>query len=188
MRDHELVEACKKKNRQAQKHLYERFAGQMMAVCMRYGGNRDTAEDMLQEGFITVFEKLWQYTGEGALGGWIRRVMVTTCLEYLRKNKKHQFTEDIEQQEGTSDLSAGVLSDMGFEELLKMISELPPGYRTVFNLFAVEGYSHKEIAELLGITESTSKTQFFKAKAQLRQQIEKTNYASERSGNTTRTQ
>jgi RNA polymerase sigma-70 factor (ECF subfamily) len=109
-------------------------------------------------------------------------------LEYLRKNKKHQFTEDIEQQEGTSDLSAGVLSDMGFEELLKMISELPPGYRTVFNLFAVEGYSHKEIAELLGITESTSKTQFFKAKAQLRQQIEKTKYASERSGNTTRTQ
>lgn len=185
MTESELVEACLKKDRSAQKQLYDRFSRQMMSVCLRYGGNLETAQDMLQEGFIVVFEKLWQYKGEGALGGWIRRVIVTSALENLRKNKKHDLTEEVIDHANSMDVDPEILQNLALESLMQIIQDLPDGYRTVFNLFAIEGYSHKEIAETLKITESTSKTQYFKAKAYLRQQLEQhENREFERRSNT----
>lgn len=145
----------------------------MMAVCMRYAGNPMEAQDMLQEGFIKVFEKLGQFRGDGPLGGWVRRVMVNEALIYLRKNQRHRNIDAINEESDDAPIEASVLDEMGAEELISLIAALPAGYRTVFNLYAVEGYSHKEIADQLGISESTSKTQFHKAKQQLRAQIEK---------------
>lgn len=185
MTESELVEACLKKDRSAQKQLYDRYSRQMMSVCLRYGGNVETAQDMLQEGFIMVFEKLWQYKGEGALGGWIRRVIVTSALENLRKNKKHEMTEEINDHASSMDVDPQALQDLAIESLMKLIQEMPIGYRTVFNMFAIEGFSHKEIAESLNITESTSKSQYFKAKAFLRLQLEQQeNREFERRSNT----
>lgn len=128
---------------------------------------------MLQEGFMKVFEKLGQFRGDGPLGGWVRRIMVNEALIYLRKNQRHRHTDAVDEENDDAPVEASVLADLGAEELIALIAGLPAGYRTVFNLYAVEGYSHKEIAEQLGISESTSKTQFHKAKQQLRAQVEK---------------
>ncbi len=171
MSDRELVDACRKGDRSAQKALYDRFSPRMMAICLRYGGNASTASDMMQEGFITVFEKLGQYSGDGALGGWIRRIMVNTSLLYLRREKKHFFHEDTDAQADFLEEDVSVYAKLATDQLLKLIAQLPDGYRTVFNLYAIEGYSHKEIAAQLGISESTSKTQFFKARKHLQMQI-----------------
>ncbi len=168
MSEQELIDACVKNDRKAQRELYDRFSRQMMAVCLRYAGNPTDASDMMQEGFIRVFEKLEQYKGDGALGGWIRRVMVNSALLQIRKEKKHSFTDEIDEETNVVSTSFDVFSKMAADEILQLVQNLPTGYRTVFNLFAIEGYSHKEIAEQLGISESTSKTQFHKAKIQLR--------------------
>lgn len=172
MSDEELIDRCLRQDATAQKLLYERFASQMMAICVRYAGNPMEAQDMLQEGFMKVFEKLGQFRSDGPLGGWIRRIMVNEALIYLRRMKKHQFAEEIDDDRHDHPLENEVLGAMATDELLQLIAALPDGYRTVFNLFAVEGYSHKEISELLNITESTSKTQYHKARKQLRTLIE----------------
>lgn len=171
MSDRELVDLCMKGDRAAQKKLFDTYSGQMMAVCLRYAGNPSTAGDMMQEGFIKVFDKLSQYKGNGALGGWIRTIMVHSALIYLRKEKKHAFHEPPEEQLGLPDASFDVLAKMSADEILQVVAKLPDGYRTVFNLYAIEGYSHKEIAEQLDISESTSKTQFHKAKQHLRRYV-----------------
>lgn len=171
MSDRELVDACRKGDRGAQKALYDRFSPRMMALCLRYGGDASTAADMMQEGFITVFEKLGQYSGEGALGGWIRRIMVNSALLYIRREKKHFYHEDTEEQADLIQEDVSVYAKLATDQLLELIAQLPDGYRTVFNLFAIEGYSHKEIAAKLGISESTSKTQFFKARKHLQAQV-----------------
>lgn len=172
MSEKELVNNCLKQDRTAQRVLYDRFAGQMMALCMRYAGNQSEAQDMLQEGFIKVFEKLGQFRGDGPLGGWIRRVMVNEALIYLRKQKKHAHVESIDDEVAiASDFQDG-LSVLATEDIIGLIAKLPDGYRTVFNLYAVEGFSHKEIADQLSISENTSKTQFHKAKLHLRKQLE----------------
>jgi RNA polymerase sigma-70 factor (ECF subfamily) len=173
MSDEEMVKRCLRQDAEAQRALYDRFARQMMAVCMRYAGNPMEAQDMLQEGFIKVFEKLGQFRGEGVLAGWVRRIMVNEALIYLRKNKKHQFIDEINDDHEMGHEGVDALETLAVEALLALIAGLPSGYRTVFNLFAVEGYTHKEIAEMLDITESTSKTQFHKAKKQLREQLER---------------
>jgi RNA polymerase sigma-70 factor (ECF subfamily) len=171
MSEHELVEACLKNDRKAQKALYDQYSRQMMAICLRYAGNASAASDIMQEGFITVFEKLRQFKGEGALGGWIRRIMVNTALLYLRREKKFAFHEEPDDHHDAFAAEADVFDKLGTEALLKLIGALPDGYRTVFNLFAIEGFSHKEIADQLGISESTSKTQFFKAKKHLQERV-----------------
>lgn len=142
-----------------------------MAVCMRYCDSREEAEDVLQEGFIKVFDKIGQWQGSGALGGWIRTVIVNTALTHIRTNKKHKYTHDIEDAAEIDNDDVDALSRMNEETLMKLIGQMPSGYRTVFNLFAVEGYGHKEIAESLGISESTSKTQFLKAKNWLKRSL-----------------
>lgn len=171
MSDQELVKECMSGNRIAQKELFDTYSGQMMALCLRYAGNHSEASDMMQEGFIKVFEKLEQYKGKGPLGGWIRRVMVNSALIYIRREKKHSFHEDADEHVGLSDENFDVFAQMAANEILNLVAQLPDGYRTVFNLYAIEGYSHKEIAEQLEISESTSKTQFHKAKLQLRKDI-----------------
>jgi len=172
MSEEELIDACKRNDRKAQRELYDRFSRQMMAVCIRYAGNTSNASDMMQEGFIRVFEKLEQYKGDGALGGWIRRVMVNSALLQIRREKKHSFNDEIDEETNAVSKSFDVFSEMAADEILQLVQNLPTGYRTVFNLFAIEGFSHKEIAEQLGISESTSKTQFHKAKIQLRIDLE----------------
>jgi RNA polymerase sigma factor (sigma-70 family) len=171
MTDREIVEGCLSGNAQMMKVLYDTYSGRMMSLCLRYAGSRDEAKDILQDGFIKVFEKLSQFSGQGALSGWISTIMVNTALIHIRKMKREGIVEDIDDAFYLSNDDHSVLDKMGADELMKLIVAMPPGYRTVFNMFAIEGYSHREIAEELQITESTSKTQFKKAKAYLKKEI-----------------
>lgn len=165
--DAELVSACRAGQSSAQFALFERFKGKMYAVCLRYVGNRDEATDVLQEGFITVFAKLDQYKGTGSFEGWIRQVMVRTALMYLRKAKlrfepvNHLHTNN---EDATAALSIPPEWPNDVELLLEVLSRLPEGCRTVFNLFAIEGYSHTEIAQMLNIAVGTSKSQLAHAR------------------------
>ena len=173
MTDEEILDGCKKNDTGAQKALFDKYSARMMGLCIRYSGNKEEAEDILQDGFIKVCEKLEQYSGKGSLGGWISTVMVNTALVHLRKKKKEGYATDINDATGIDTKDVDVLSKMRADELMELIRRMPSGYRTVFNLFAIEGYGHKEIAILLNVSESTSKSQFFKAKIYLRKQIEK---------------
>ncbi len=165
------MQGCAKESRKHQELLYARFHQKMFAVCYRYAHNRDQALDMLQEGFIKVFNHIGNFSHTGSLEGWVRRIMVNTSINLLRKEKKHVEIEEI--QEKVSTKSASVLDKMSADEILELVKMLPTGYRTVFNLFAVEGYSHKEIAAMLEIAESTSRTQYLKAKNALKVLIKK---------------
>ena len=158
----ELVAACIRNDRLAQKELYDRYARVMMAVCMRYVGDKDRAQDVLQEAFIKVFVSLPSFTGSGSLEGWIRRIVVNTALESLRKCDVMRDAAAIEDAEMR--LSA--------EDLLGVIAALPPGFRTVFNMYAIEGYSHKEIADMLGISEGTSRSQYNRARSLIQKKIQ----------------
>ncbi len=171
MTDQELVQACLKGNSDAQRLLYDKFAPHMMSVCLRYAGNPADAQDMMQEGFIKVFDKLGKFSGTGSLAGWVRMVVINSALIQLRQNKKHLYHDDVEEAHDLSNSDVDVISQLSAKEIVKLIQDMPNGYRTVFNLFAVEGYSHKEIADMMDISENTSKTQFFKAKAWLRKQL-----------------
>ncbi|HEX6334373.1 MAG TPA: sigma-70 family RNA polymerase sigma factor [Flavisolibacter sp.] len=174
--DHQrLVKDCLKGKPAAQRGLYEHFAPLMMPVCYRYTKSVADAEDVLQEGFVKVFRSLHQYKSEGELGAWIRRIMVTTAINYLKKNSRYQtellFTDDhlhaLPYQQPELRMEARELADL--------IRQLPPGYQTIFNLYAVEGYNHVEIGSMLGIQESTSRSQYARARALLIQWIEQKN-------------
>jgi RNA polymerase sigma-70 factor (ECF subfamily) len=180
--EQQLIEGCKKGSRKAQQQVYDAYARYMYGVCIRYIGNRQEAEDVMIEGFMKVFTKVDQYGERGSFKGWIRRIMVNEALGYLRKNKSMYVEVDVARAELEPDY--GMLSGiLEAEDLMKLVQELPVGYRTVFNLYAIEGYSHKEIAERLGIHVNTSKSQLSRARALLQQwlckidhgQISKTN-------------
>lgn len=174
MDDLTLVSECAKGNPKAQRALFDKFAPKMLSVCMRYVRNMDEAEDALQDAFVKVFQKIGEFKMEGSLEGWIRRIMVNTALDALRRNKKQLGDvqlDDVSYKVSFSDYS---FDDMDVNHLLKMIDQLPDGYRVVFNMFAIEGYSHKEIADTLGVTENTSKSQYSRARAFLRNQLEHT--------------
>ncbi len=171
MNEKELVQAVLKGRQTAQKQLFDKYAPQMMTICNRYSNSPDQAADMLQEGFITVFQKLNQFDGSGSLAGWIRRVVVTSSLNVLRKEKKFNYSEEVETAHGVESKFTDAVSQMSFQELTALIQQMPAGYRSVFNLFAIEGYSHKEIASQLEVSESTSKTQYRKAKLYLQKLI-----------------
>ena len=165
----QLVFALKKQKKDAQSYLYEKFAPKMLALCMRYLKDQMLAEDIMIEGFMKIFTKIDSYKGEGSFEGWMKRIMVNECLMKFRGPKVYWVaTEEYE-----SEFSIEAFTSLEAEELHKMISDLPIGYRTVFNMYVVEGYSHIEIAENLGISEGTSKSQLSRAKAILREQIEK---------------
>jgi RNA polymerase sigma-70 factor (ECF subfamily) len=171
MSDQELAKGCIAGNRDAQHLLWKQYSRKMMGVCLRYTDSREEAEDVLQEGFIKVYEKIGQWSEAGPLGGWIRSVMVNTALTHIRSSRKWKHTADIETAEDFDASDIDAVSRMNEEALMKLIESMPLGYKTVFNLFAIEGYSHKEIADSMGITENTSKTQFLKAKNWLKKHL-----------------
>lgn len=171
MSDHEeLIRGCKNGNRSAQEKLFKLYAGKMLGVCVRYFQDRVEAEDVLQDGFIKVFQKIDSFRNDGSFEGWIRKIMVNTALEQYRKNKNLYAVVDAEEVQ--EDLTENFLIEsMDAKYLLKLIHELPSGYKAVFNLYAIEGYGHKEIAELLGISEGTSKSQLARARALLKKKL-----------------
>jgi RNA polymerase sigma factor (sigma-70 family) len=156
-----------KNNAVAQEAFYDRFSPRMLGVCYRFAKNREDAEDMLQEGFIKIFTLLHQFRNEGALEGWIRRIIVHTCINVLKKNKKFADTVDLVHAHGLHTREDLLPSIMQAKQIVECIRILPIGYRTVLNLYAIEGYSHKEIGEMLEIGESTSRSQYTRAKAML---------------------
>jgi RNA polymerase sigma factor (sigma-70 family) len=167
----QLIRGCLDGKRNAQKQFYEYFAPKMMGVCLRYADDVAMAEDFLQEGFIKVFTNLKSYRSEGSIEGWVRRIMVNTALEILRKSDVLKHSVDIETAYSVSDDFPDAFKQLTTAELLKHIQALPAGFRTVFNLFAIEGYGHQEIAEMLNISEGTSKSQYARAKAWLQKRI-----------------
>lgn len=175
MTEENLIKECASGNVLAQKAFYEKFAGKMMGVCLRYARNSDEAEDVLQDAFIKIFNKIPEYVKKGSLEGWVRRIVVNTALDSYRKNKKHQKDIEAGSVDYLLEQKSFIVEELNAQDLLIIINNLPDGYRMVFNLFAIEGYSHKEIAERLGITESTSKSQYSRAKKVLRDILEKKN-------------
>jgi len=163
--EEQLIAGCKEGKPWAQKEIFERYSGVMLSVCVRYVTDRETARDILQDGFIKLYTKIDTFSGSGSFSGWIRRIFVTTSLEYLRQNDALKQRASIEEY-GNSipDNDATILDKISADDLMECISKLPDGYRTVFNLYAIEGYSHPEIAEMLGINESTSRSQFMRAR------------------------
>nr|WP_294944215.1 RNA polymerase sigma factor [uncultured Mucilaginibacter sp.] len=167
----ELVHRCKAGQRKAQELLYKLLAAKMMGVCLRYAADRMEAEDMLQNGFIRVFQKIEDYRGEGSFEGWVRRIMVHSSIEYYRKHHRMMQVVDIEEAGQEPSVNAAAASSLEAKDLLVLIKTLSPGYRMVFNLYAIDGYSHKEIAEIVGISEGASKSQLSRARAILKEQI-----------------
>ena len=167
-----LVKRCINGDQKAQQVLFDRFAPKMLAVCIRYAKDVVQAEDVLQSAFIKVFTKLDSFNG-GSLEGWIRRIMVNTALDEIRKNKKRTQNVTIDAVEFKVESNNFIVEELQAEDLMKIISCMPEGYKVVFNMFAIEGYSHKEIAEQLEISENTSKSQYSRAKAYLRAELER---------------
>jgi RNA polymerase sigma factor (sigma-70 family) len=170
--DEEILKACLQNNGKAQLDFYNHFSSAMYAVCLRYSNTAEDAKDILQDGFIKVFNKLNQYTGKGSLEGWLKRVFINTALEHYRVNKVYQEQTDIEfaYYKPTNDF---LLEQISVKEILLVLNKMAPGYRTVINLYAIEGYSHAEIAEMLGIAEGTSKSQLARARQVLANELEK---------------
>lgn len=162
-----ILAGCIRNNAASQDALYHRFSPRMFGVCYRFAKNREDAEDMLQEGFIRVFTQIHQYRNEGSLEGWIRRIIVHTCINVLKKNKKFADTVDISEAYSLQVREETVPGILQAKEIVECIRLLPLGYRTVLNLYAIEGYSHREIGQMLDIEESTSRSQYTRAKAML---------------------
>ena len=169
--DLKLIESCIKGDRASQKVLYDRLAPRMFPVCIRYVGDRTLAEDILQDGFITLFTHLDSYKGEGSFEGWARKIFVTTALMSLRKKDALKMSDELDAARGMKAEVTTQTQSIGYKELMGLITTLPPGFRTVFNMYAIEGYSHKEIGEMLGISETTSRTQLSRARIWLQNKI-----------------
>lgn len=165
------LDKAKAGDRRAQKAVYDLLAPKMYAVCLRYMGSKEQAEDVLQDGFVTLFSKLGSYLGEGSFEGWARKIFVNTALMSLRKHDVLRQSEDVDAARDIVTPTPTATQDIGYKELLKYISQLPPGYRIVFNMYVIEGYTHKEIAEELGITEVTSRSQLQRARMLLQAKI-----------------
>lgn len=169
-KDTELIEGCRRKNAQAQKSLYDRYAGKLFALCCRYIKEKMEAEDVFIIAFTKILDRMDQFKGEGNFEGWMKRIVVNESLSYLRRNKNMYLEMDIEAADREPDFDK-LDSHLQAEDLMKMIESLPSGYRIVFNLYAIDGYSHKEIAEQLGITENTSKSQLSRARVALQKRL-----------------
>ena len=176
MNDSSLVKKCIEGDQRAQRMLFEKFAPKMLGVCMRYAKNTEQAEDVLQDGFVKVFTKLSHYKGDGSFEGWIRRVIVNTALDQIRKNTKFQDNVALDDVEYKLELKGNVLETLAAEELMVLINDMPTGYKVVFNMFAIEGYSHKEIAKELKVSENTSKSQYSRARAYLKNKLEEIDF------------
>lgn len=167
-----LIESCKSNDREAQYRLYNLLSGKMFAVCLRYAKHREAAEDLLQEGFVKVFTHIDKFRGEGSFEGWVRRIIVNTAVEHYRRSTKMYpmvNVEDVNRDIPWVDTG----ENLELEDLMNMINKLSQGYKTIFNLYVVEGYSHKEIAEMLEISEGTSKSQLARARYLLMEMVKK---------------
>src|ERR1700761_582429 len=167
----QLIDRCKAGERKAQELLYKQFAAKMLGVCMRYAVDRMEAEDMLQNGFIKVFQKIADYRGDGSFEGWVRRIMVHCSIEYYRKHHKMMQVVDLEESGHEPSVNPVAAANLDAKDLMALIQRLSPGYRMVFNLYAIEGYSHKEIGEMMGISEGASKSQLSRARSILKEQV-----------------
>lgn len=171
--EQEMIAGCKAGEAWAQKRIYDLHASAMMSVCVRYVNDRETARDLLQDGFIKLFTKIDSYAGTGSFAGWIRRIFVTTALEYLRQNDALKQSESIEDHSNyIENNDAGILDKISADDLMACISGLSDGYRTIFNLYAIEGYSHAEISDMLNIAEATSRSQFMRARKILQKNVQ----------------
>jgi len=166
-----LVKKCIEGDNRAQKKLFDLFAPKLFGVCLRYMKDHDLAQDTLQDGFVKIFTKLSDYNGKGSFEGWMRRITVNTCLDQLRKDQKLKVNTPIDDVSFLVKDNHWIEEQLTAKDLLKLVESLPDGYRVVFNMFAIEGYSHKEIAEQLNISENTSKSQFSRAKSHLRRKL-----------------
>lgn len=167
MNEHYLINGCLQRDPLAQRELYNRFSPKMLGICYRFAQNKEDAEDMLQEGFVKVFNKIEGFQNKGSFEGWIRKIMVHTCINFLKRNKRFQLTQDISEANEVPAREESIASILQSKQVLECIRLLPLGYRTVLNLYAIEGYSHKEVGDLLEIGESTSRSQFTRAKNML---------------------
>jgi RNA polymerase sigma-70 factor (ECF subfamily) len=175
MTDEHLVEGCISKNINAQRELYERYAKKMLSVCVRYLGDEDEAKDAMHDGFIRLFDKIGKFDSKGSLEGWIRKVFVNTCLERLRKIRKVSY-QSIDNDYGddfqiVDDSISDIDNQLEANELMNCVKELPTLFRSVFNLHAIEGYSHEEIAKILGIASATSRSNYFRARILLQEKV-----------------
>jgi RNA polymerase sigma-70 factor (ECF subfamily) len=167
----ELAQRSRQNDQIAQRLLYESLAGKMLAVCCRYVGDRETAKDVMHDGFIRLFEKLGSFSETGSFEGWARRIFVNISLTHLRKSNVLKFSEPVDDLRLTQTSSDTAFDTLSTNDLLACISSMPHGFRTVFNLFAIEGYSHDEIAEMLHIRESTSRSQYIRARKWLQRRL-----------------
>lgn len=166
MNEKELIAACKKQDRKAQKLLFDRYSSNMLGVCRRYMKNLEEAEDVMVEGFFKVLTKINMYSGQGSFEGWIRRIMINESLMQIRKVNHFRYTEEIDANIDLPEAPT-IVEELAAQEIIQLMDELPTGYRTVFNLYVVEGYKHREIAEELGISINTSKSQLILAKKRM---------------------
>ena len=171
MTEQELIQACKKNSRKAQQKLFDLYSPKMNGVLKRYLRSREDAEDVLVEAFFKVFTNLDRFRGDGSFEGWIRRIVVNEALMFLRK--QHNFNMTVEITDFDQPVRLNVMDDLAVKDIMKLMGQLPTGYRTVFNLYVIEGYKHREIADLLGISINTSKSQLILAKKRLKALIEK---------------
>jgi len=169
--ERELIDGCVNGERNAQRRLYEKFSPRMLAVCIRYVGDRETAKDVLQDAFIILFNKIGTYKGDGSFEGWVRKIFVNTALMHIRKNDVLKFSEEIEAVNGNDLVDSNILEKLESKDIMKLISEMPYGFRTVFNLYIFEGYSHQEIAKALNISEGSSRSQLSRSRVWLRDKI-----------------
>lgn len=174
MEDEQLILGCKKQDRRCQQRIYEKYAPVMYGICLRYSADAHTAQDLLHDGFMKVFSHINSYEGKGSFEGWMKRVFINMSLEVIRKGKIQKiYTEDIERVPDLENLPDQIDNSDEISEsvLLGMIQTLPQGYRTVFNMYAIEDYSHKEIGQMLGIAEGTSRSQYIRARQLLQLKI-----------------
>lgn len=171
LNEYDLIQGSINGDRQIQELLYNRFSAKMYAICLRYSGNTDDAQDLLQEGFIKVFKNLNKFRGDGSFEGWLRRIFVNTSIEHFRR-KVNLYSVTEAHEVNIEDKETNVLDNLAEKDIMDMIQQLSPGYRAVFNLHVIEGYSHKEIADMLEINEGTSKSQLARAKSVLRKMVE----------------
>ena len=171
MDEKQLIDGCKSGNRKAQQALYDKYSKRMMAICLRYVKNTEDARDLLQDGFVKLFTNIHQYTGDGVFDAWVRKIFVNCALERLRQQDVLREADDITEMEYSDIPDDSTVADLSAEEIMAYVRSLPDGFRTVFNMFAIEGYSHKEIGEKLHITESTSRSQYMRARRMLQKMI-----------------
>ena len=175
----EIIVGCCRHDRKAQKALFERYASLLLGVCIRYSGRRDEAEDILQDGLIKMYFNIKDFAAKGALVNWMKKIMVNTAITHYHKTLKHQYHQDIEDIREMDIEGYGFdAADFTREELFGIIKELPDGYRMVFNLYAIDGYSHKEISEMLGISEGTSKSNLARARYILQEKVKQHFYSN----------